>query len=81
MKQQKNLRDRYIQLVETFITALESGRPGSELADIRKEIRLISEQLGLSNTVENSTQGLDLLPLAKKAMEKNTDRNNAVSEQ
>jgi len=56
MKQQKNLKDRYIQLVETFITALESGKSGLELEDIRSEIRDISSQLGVNFSVENSTQ-------------------------
>ncbi len=56
MKTQKNLRDTYIQLVENFITALESGKSGSELEDIRKEIRNISLQLGVSFSVENATQ-------------------------
>lgn len=56
MKTQKNLTDRYIQLVETFITALESGKSGSQLEDIRTEIRNISLQLGVSFSVENATQ-------------------------
>ena len=56
MKTQKNLTDRYIQLVETFITALESGKSGSQLEDIRSEIRNISLQLGVSFSVENATQ-------------------------
>ena len=56
MKHQKNLREQYIQLVETFITALESGKPGSELEDIRNEIRNISAQLEHGNYVDNSTQ-------------------------
>jgi hypothetical protein len=66
MKHQKNLRERYIQLVETFITALESGKSGSELEDIRNEIRIISAQLGLNYSVENSTQILDTYPLKKQ---------------
>lgn len=53
MKQQKNLTDRYIQLVESFIKALESGKSGVELEDIRSEIRDISFQLGVNFSVEN----------------------------
>jgi hypothetical protein len=56
MKPKKNLRDTYIQLVETFITALESGKSGSELEDIRSEIRNVSSQLGVTFSVENTTQ-------------------------
>lgn len=59
MKHQKNLKERYIQLVETFITALESGKSGTELEDIRIEIRSISTQLGLNHSVDNSTQLID----------------------
>ena len=60
MNHQKNLRERYIQLVESFITALESEKSGSELEDIRTEIRGISAQLGLSHPVENSTQDINI---------------------
>jgi hypothetical protein len=56
MKHQDNLRERYIQLVETFITAIENGRSVSELDEIRTEIRAISSQLGLNLSVENSTR-------------------------
>ncbi len=70
MKRQTNLRERYIQLVETFITALESGGSGNELEDIRKEIRVISKQLGIPHSVENSTQEFGFLPLAKQKEEK-----------
>jgi hypothetical protein len=73
MRQQKNTRDRYIQLVETFITALESGRSGSELEDIRKEIRLLSAELNHGHSGENSTQNHDFLPL-----QRNLDENSAV---
>ncbi len=66
MRQQKNLRDRYIQLVETFITAIESGRSGAELEDIRKEIRVLSAELNHDHGVENTTQHLDFLPLHQK---------------
>ena len=69
MKTQKNLTDRYIQLVETFITAIESGRTGTELEEIRSEIRTISAQLGMNHSVENSTQALipDQLPKENKS--------------
>lgn len=73
MRQQKNTRDRYIQLVETFITALESGRSGSELEDIRKEIRLLSAELNQDSSVENTTQNQDFLHL-----QRNLDENSAV---
>ena len=63
MKQPKNLRERYIQLVETFITALENGESGSELENIRNDIRTVSTQLGLDHPVENHTQLDDLIPL------------------
>lgn len=63
MKHQKNLRERYIQLVETFITAIESGKSGLELEDIRKEIRSISAQLGMNHIVDNSTQVYEFHPL------------------
>jgi hypothetical protein len=56
MKHQNNLRGRYIQLVETFITAIENGRSVSELDEIRTEIRAISSQFGLNLSVDNSTQ-------------------------
>jgi hypothetical protein len=66
MKHQKNLKERYIQLVETFITALESGKSGTELEDIRNEIRNISSQLTPSHSVENPTQMFDFLPFREK---------------
>ena len=69
MKHQKKLRERYIQLVETFITAIESGRSGSELEDIRMEIRTISAQLGVNNSVENSTQVYEIFPLKDQGSE------------
>lgn len=69
MKHQKKLRERYIQLVETFITAIESGRSGVELEDIRTEIRTISAQLGVNNSVENSTQIYDIRPLKDQGNE------------
>lgn len=69
MRQQKNLRDRYIQLVETFITAIESGRSGAELEDIRKEIRMLSAELNHDHCVENTTQNLDFLQLHQKTDE------------
>ncbi|HEX6914596.1 MAG TPA: hypothetical protein VF145_05120 [Chitinophagaceae bacterium] len=75
MKNQSKLRDRYIQLVETFITALESGRTGSELEDIRNEIRAVSSQLGVAASVEKSTQA----PLSYPAGEQDEPLNNPVS--
>jgi hypothetical protein len=56
MKQKKNAPNNYIQLVETFITALESGKSGAELEDIRNQIRNISSQSAVSSSVENPTQ-------------------------
>jgi hypothetical protein len=61
MQESRNLRDRYIQLIESFITALESGKSGSELEEIRKEIRTLSSSLGMGNSVEKSTQQFGLL--------------------
>lgn len=66
MKQQKNLRLRYIQLVETFITALENGRSGTELEDIRAEIRTISSKLGVASFVEGNTQDVSLQRLPEQ---------------
>lgn len=63
MRTGKNLRDRYIQLVETFITAIENGRSGAELEDIRNEIRILSTQLASGSSVENHTQQFDILTL------------------
>jgi len=63
MASKKNLRDRYIQLVETFITALESGRSGAELENIRNDIRKLSSQLNFSNSVEDIPQEFDYLPV------------------
>lgn len=71
MKQQKNVRDRYIQLVETFITAIESGRSGAELEDIRKEIRMLSAELNQDHYVENPTQSPNFLQLHQKHDESN----------
>jgi hypothetical protein len=61
MKDQKNQRERYIQLVESFITAIESGRSGAELEDIRKEIRILSAKLTASPSVENTAQVVSIL--------------------
>jgi hypothetical protein len=65
MKEQKNLREKYIQLVETFITAIESGRSGTELENIRKEIRFLSENLNDSPAVENHTHKFDFSAIKK----------------
>jgi hypothetical protein len=53
MNQQKNLKDQYIQLVETFINAIESGRSGAELGSIRNDIRMLSATVHSEPTVEN----------------------------
>jgi secreted trypsin-like serine protease len=66
MKYNSNLRERYIQLVENFITALESGTSWAELQDIKNEIRIISVQLNSSPNVENHTQQFDFLPLNQR---------------
>lgn len=69
MKQKKKPTDNYIQLVETFITALESGKSGAELEGIRSQIRNISSQASAASSVENSTQALipDRLPKENKS--------------
>jgi hypothetical protein len=73
MKQPTNLRERYIQLVETFIAAIESGRSGSELEDIRNEIRMLSAQLNDSTHVENHTQPFEFMPLNSEQKQNETD--------
>jgi hypothetical protein len=78
MKEQKNLREKYIQLVETFITAIESGRPGTELENIRKEIRLLSENLNGGPAVENHTHKFDF-PAIKTTAEKSNSVNTTIN--
>jgi len=56
MNQQRDLRAKYIQLVEAFINALETGKPGEELEALRNEIRNVSSLLELNNNVENDAQ-------------------------
>jgi hypothetical protein len=73
MKHQKNLRERYIQLVESFITAIENGKSGSEVEDIRNEIRNISAQIDGKSPVENSTQMLEFMPLKDRSDETKAD--------
>ena len=77
MKTQENLRHTYIQLVETFITALESGKSGAELEDIRNEIRNVSSKLGVVPSVEIATQEqtFDSLHLSN---EKNNETDTSV---
>jgi hypothetical protein len=72
MKEQTNFRERYIQLVEDFITAIESGRTGAELEDIRKEIRILSTKLNAFPSVENPAQELDISQGTEKAGEKSS---------
>jgi len=78
MKQKKNSRDRYIQLVETFITAIESGRSGAELEDIRKEIRMLSVELNAVGTVDIAPQNPDFLPLHRGIDESNAERDRSI---
>ncbi len=78
MRQQKNTTDRYIQLVETFITAIESGKSGAELEDIRKEIRMLSTTLKSVGTVDIAPQNLDFLPLDRKLNEGNTEMDRSI---
>ena len=75
MQETRNLRDRYIQLVESFITALESGKSGSELEEIRNEIRKISSHFGMGNSVEKSTQDFGLLRSGRGEQESNNGHN------
>lgn len=66
MKQKKKPTDNYIQLVETFITALESGKSGAELEDIRNQIRNMSSHPDAISSVENPTQADMLSQLPKE---------------
>lgn len=70
MKNQDNIKDRYIQLVELFINALENGKTGLELEGIRKDIRAASAQLELNNSGESIAHIVELLPV-KEPQEKN----------
>ena len=69
MKQQTNLKERYIQLVETFIAAIESGKSGSELEDIRNEIRILSTEFNATYAVENPTQ-FEFIPVNTQSEQK-----------
>jgi hypothetical protein len=79
MKQQKNLRERYIQLVETFITAIESGKTGAELEDIRNEIRALSAKLNGNPSVENNAQVVSILQATPDAGLANNEADTAIS--
>jgi hypothetical protein len=79
MKSQKHLRDRYIQLVENFINAIEEGRSGSELEDIRNEIRILSQQLKARPSVENHPQQYEQLHLRRQEDINNNSPGNFIS--
>lgn len=79
MKSQKKLRERYIQLVETFINAIESGKSGTELEEIRGEIRILSAALNLTPPVENHTHKTGFPPLNQRVDEKNNGVDTTIS--
>lgn len=79
MQHQKKLREQYIQLVESFITALESGKSGSELEDIRNEIRSLSSRLGVGNSVENPTQPIEFLGFQARENENQNGPDRTIS--